>query len=557
MQRGSDILKTGKRIQYFKNLLLAAAILFYSCEYSPSETNYHDIKLGEPNVVFTVLEEDKLNILRGEITISYERILNEHKLIGFKLFINQYEHGWGYAGSNAISFDSRAYNDGYYSLKLELIVSTNSGSLADRTGAEVFIISKIYNVYFFNNDVNVPNITEAAPENGSLKIKWEQYTQRGFGKYILNKNGNKITEISDISQNYFYDKTYAGEKAVYRIDMDILGSVFIGYGKEKEIDLPAVHAVYSEVVNDFSLKISWERTPFDSAFKSYIIGKGCGEEIIINDIDSTTLLDENPAFNGGIIYVNVESKTGGHSNFPPYYYAEKIGKPFNYYHGYRFESIPNQDCFIIYNGTSIVKYNSETTEIIDSVVVLSEDVQSEFGLDVSSDGTYLFCISKRRGEIKKYNLQTLQEIETFSVINLIPYGHMLNSLAVSDNNLMAIFSGGMSWKTLSVINTSTKKRLTTCPASGAMNDISFTKDGKYIIHSNYIYKFENNAITNKGLVEDGTAPCFLDENRFACYQRGYLNIYSNEELGLLKQITVAPYYNAAGLIIDQFTGYAG
>jgi len=346
------------------------------------------------------LDEYKLNILRGEVIISYERILNEHKLLDFKLYLNQYEHGWGYAGSNAISFDSRAYNDGYYSLKLELIVSTNSGSLADRTGAEAFIISKTYNVYFFNDDVNVPNITEIIPENGSLKIKWEQYTQRAFGKYIVNKNGIKTAEISDISENYFYDNAYAGGKADYRIDMEILGSVFIGYGKEKEIDLPAVPAVFSEVVNDYYLRVIWERTPFDSAFKNYIVGRGSGKEIIINDIDSTTWLDENPAFNGGIIYINVESKTGGHSDFPPYYYAEKIGKPFNYFQGYRFEPIPNQDCFIIYNGTSIVKYNSESMEVIDSVAVLSEDVQSEFSLDVNTDGTYLFRISKRRGEIK-------------------------------------------------------------------------------------------------------------------------------------------------------------
>jgi len=544
---------------FIKIILSAASILFYSCEYSPSETNYHDIKIGEPNVVFTVLEEDKFNILRGEIIISYERILNEHKLLDFKLYVDQYEQGWGYAGTNAIKFDSRGYNDGHHSLRLDLIVSTNSGSLADRTGAEAFIISKSYGVYIFNDDVNVPNITEAAPENGSLKIKWEQYTQPAFGKYIVNKNGNKIAEISSVNQNYFYDNTYAGGRAVYRIDMDILGSLFTGYGKEKEIDMPAVPAVFSEVVNDYSLRVSWERTPFDSAFKSYIIGKGFGEEIIINNIDSTSWLDENPAFNGGIIYLNIEPKTGERSNFPPVYNGEKIGKPFNYYSNYAVKFLPEKNWFVIYNRNSIVRYNAESLTIIDSIVTSSAlSASDEYCMDVSSDGEQLYIISDFTYVINKYNISTQQEEGNIDLREILPLSGGANAISLSDDNKLVIYTGFASQQKLRIIDASTETYLAYIPVSHATGHLKITDNGKYIIHGFSLYKFENNSLTESGMIVTGGAfPVFIDDERCLSYENGYLKIFSNETLGLINQIYVEPYGNAYSLCYDESTGYAG
>jgi hypothetical protein len=289
-------------------LTLFGLSFFLSCEYSPTETNYRQVNLPEPNINFMILDSTQLNVLRGDVRIQYQAAFDGHTFRRGDLLIDS-TLATGAIGNDTGYFqlNTSGYSDGEHTLRFVFTLATNSGSLADRVGAEVFIMSRTYSTYFFNAAVQPPEILGFDTAHGALRIRWEKYDQIGFTRYMLSKNGIEMAVIKDINQQELVDSTFVGWFASYQLTTYAGGSA-LGTSY-KSITAPIDSFVSFVILDDRNVQLNWRRCIYDSAFASYRILRrrylpNLWYETLaeIPDINQTSFIDDNPVVGGGTWY---------------------------------------------------------------------------------------------------------------------------------------------------------------------------------------------------------------------------------------------------------------
>jgi hypothetical protein len=537
-------------------------ILFsYSCEYNPEGVNYHDVELLPPTADVIVLNENEINYLRGYVGISYKSLLDGHKFYSLEIYIDD-EIVASSNDSGYITINSEEYEDGPHQLKFELLVSSKSGSLADVMEVERYLIRKEYDVYVFNSQIQPLPITEIIIENTQLKIKWTKYNQFIFRKYILYKDGSQLAEIENIDQTEFYDNTFVGGNAVYTLKVNVAG-------KDYEVGEREYNHLYrflsSEVINQNSIKLTWERCPFDSGFSHYIVSVN-GRDTIITGINQTTWTDVNPPFGAPRYYYKAIPKTGLPAEEMGQINAPCIGKYFHFYSDDTyFKYIAAKGWYLVYHGKDIIKYDANTLARLDSVRFDQLDFSTDkYSFDVSSDGNLIYLISDHdNAEIVKLDPNTLQVTNTYSLSSIIPgpSTHNLRAISISDNNIMVTLTGNQFNKIICIINMNTSTYIHGLEVNNASNHLCISNDGKHILHTGNLFKFENNTLSFVNTVSTDPNiheyyPIFIDNNRIAHYNYG-LQILSTQDLSVITTINVQAFSTVCHFSLDEITGYLG
>ena len=537
-------------------LSIVITLFFSSCEYNPEGVNYHDIELLPPTADVIVLNENEINYLRGYVGISYKSLLDGHKFYSMDIYIDDEFVTFG-NDSGYFTIYSEEYSDGPHKLKFELEVSSKSGSLADVLGAERYLIRKEYDVYVFNAQIQPLPITEITIENTQLKIQWTKYNQFIFRKYILFKDGDQLAEIGNINQTEFYDNSFVGGEAVYTLKVNVAG-------KDYEVGEKEYNHLYrflsSEVINQNSIKLTWERCPFDSGFSHYIVSVN-GIDTVITGIDQTTWTDENPPFGTPRYYYKAIPKTGLPAEEVGQINAPCIGKYFHFYsNDTYFKYIAAKGWYLVYHGKDVIKYDANTLVRLDSVrfdwLDFSED---KYSFDVSSNGELIYLISDHdNAEIVKLDPNTLQITNTYSLSSIIPGPptRNLRAISISDNNFLAVIT-----EYLIIINMNTSTYINWIDMNGATNHLCISNDGKHILNSVNLYKFENNTLSFVDNVNTDPNiheyyPIFIDNNRVAHYNYG-LQILSTQDLSVITTINVQASSTVCHFSLDENSGYLG
>lgn len=179
-----------------------------SCEpYEPQGENFVEVAKPElnvglqlnnknPGVTFSIYGQNNFTISRN-LGNKRERELTvfvDEKLVGDFTF------------KDSFSIDGSKLSDGTHAIKIKLITSTSSGSLADKLKTEFITYSPTWSLVVDKQLPGFSNPLTYTIEDGFLVINWQKYSGIGFEYYNLkyidvyrNEISNRITDINTTS----------------------------------------------------------------------------------------------------------------------------------------------------------------------------------------------------------------------------------------------------------------------------------------------------------------------------------------------------------------------
>lgn len=198
-------------ITYYISLLL---LILTSCE-SPLHDNYIDITKPADIPIGIDLsayaEGDNIIIYQENIAIHYAFETGGREVVKAEFTLGNLKRETQ-GNSGEIWFASYELPDGNYTLTCNLYVATNSGSLADQVGAEIYGGTKSWNVTvaYEKEPQEIPEMSTRINEEGYLELTWEKpyFKYREFINYTVYKSGELIATIDNADQTSIVDKSH-------------------------------------------------------------------------------------------------------------------------------------------------------------------------------------------------------------------------------------------------------------------------------------------------------------------------------------------------------------
>jgi len=532
-------------------------LFFADCKYSPTGANFHSLSIPKNNIDITVLNANSLNVLRGTVTLSVQTELGGHTLKGIQGYLDNNELYLNTTQPGYISFATNYYPDGNDTLKLLLYTSTNSGSMADHLGDEVFYVEKDYPVTLFNAPIVAPVMTGFSIVDGALTINWKKYTQYGFNQYTLFKNGSILTTITDINQNFYRDTTFIGDLSSYSLTTTIFN---ISFSCDPQWCSYSPSFV-SAVTTDGKVKLTWNQFPYYKVFGKYVI-TGLDTTAEIYSIGDTTVLDNFPpfGFNGAQYTLSIRNKAGirladSASIFgPPIHNTPFTSGPQDV-----FRYIPSKNIFLcVASGSN----NVLSTYDGDNLSFLGYS-QFSFQLSnptISSDGNSIYGVVGNNGLVNKINGTTMTVDGSATLLEIIHQPTWsVNSIKASNVGIIAVIlldSNGL--MVLSLFDVINKKCLDMLPLNHwyLYMTLEISSDGKYILCEGSLYTYNGQNLVLIGATPSSTFSA-NDSSLVSVAENGF-KIFRCSDLQLIQQISLDDsFIENAPLFIDRSTGLAG
>lgn len=542
-------------------LYFSLTALLNSCDYSPTETNFKTVKPPEGSVDITVLDPNSINQIRGEVTFQVQTELNGHTVKFVTGFLDEREVYLYLTGSSQIVFDSEYYQDGDYTFTLLLAATTNTGSLADRLGAEALISAKQYPVTIFNAPIITPQLKEFTIENGALTLNWDKYEQPCFKLYIIKRNGTSIAAISNVNQTKYHDTTYFTGYGYYELTTQVMNIYKESETKVFQSISPTF--VSTTLFPEDKALVTWNKFPFTAAFRNYKLVSAQNEVDIFSATD-TIWVDESPAMGRPFYRLSAFSKNGEETPSVSIE-GQSIGTPFEFRECAWLKYIPEKNIFILMNYSdvtyqhSISTYDGSTLNLINSRVL--EHSLDNINIAISDDGEYMYYAYDRN--VYKINVSTLNTEEETDLIDLMPTGNYrtyapIQSIKINnDNKLSAIIIKSNGLQVLAYFNMNTNHCFFTYSFNFAVYyaDLIITSDQQYVVFNGRLYRYNGGSLTQINTISYSGGLAFTkDYSSIIARQDDRVQIYRISDLQLQHEI-LGKFYSSP--CVDSKTGLFG
>lgn len=450
MFRKQPILLKGIRISFagfWKTLFFFILVLFiFSCEFKPSEIPETFVKPpgdDAPLLFIEVKPEMDTLKLNTDVWTEFKLTTEEAKVHWVKIFFDdavvynsEYSDEWKPKFYVAIG----NYSEGMHNISVQAFTSSNTGSIADKAGAEGYLYEVDWPVTITHNVWPFINIRSLNFKNPGVEVVWDKYDYYGFQSYQFTKGslieGNKVEkQFTNSKETSFTDYSYIeGEYAWYTVNL------FGGYSESKEFFIP-IEAPLTQQLPDGKLKVTWRKTSNSGQLAYYHVnlsappGARSGEVTISNPADTSVILN-TPGFGSSYEiqvrfvpktytgpYVNYNS-AGGITNWSRGNVMPSFSKGFN---------LNETGDVLLYGQGKFMRYNVETGVVSDSLKVNIGDPDN---IRVSETGRFFSYF--------KDDEFVLVETETLNVVNHLKFPFyyfntlMARSLSISDNYLIAV-----------------------------------------------------------------------------------------------------------------------
>ncbi|QQS35987.1 MAG: hypothetical protein IPM56_17390 [Ignavibacteriales bacterium] len=550
--------------------LIALSFLFViSCEYSPTETYFKEIVIPEPDIDLQILNEDELNFLRGRVFVQFSSVLNGRNIIRIKTYLNNSLINNFYDTTGTVEINTTSHPDGPYELTFQLFTTTGTGSLADLAGAEVFILTKKYNVQFYNAPVITPQITEMILSGSDLHVKWNRYNGSGFQKYVLLYNDVVLKEISDQDSVEIIDPAYVGGTTTRTIKTYVANRPF--ESSIKSFSSPQINFISATIQNQNSVLLTWERNNFDNAFGEYRINRNINDGQFIaqiSDINTTTFTDNNPVFGGDATY-GIEAVPYHLVNTYPHpatVTVPSIGQEFIFPTGMYIDHIPATDLYYTFYDRRLRVYDNSFNMVNSAEYNLTNPVNNyKLSITNSSNGELFYIIHNSPStEIIKINSSTLQVEQTYNLNTIAGLNiGTLRRISISDNNRLAVVAvTSSSNPTLYIFDMNNLTLLASrVLAFNSYSDYAIiSPDGNYIRVESNLLSLNGSSLTLIGNVEKYSVFTQGSESLVqltAAHQTNTLQLLNCANLSVLKEVPITQYLFGADLSYDKATGLVG
>jgi hypothetical protein len=263
-------------------IVFTPLIFFVTCTFQSDEEFFNDIPEPDPAAVniqiqsINLAEQTPGDTIRifGSTNFMYAISGKHGSNESMKVFLDgdlivddtQYAANFG-----NFSVSKGNLKSGIADLKLELVMASGSGSLADSLGAEKFRITQ---QWVLKVDLSVPPIpvVTAAIENGMLTLHWPEYTKPNFQKYRIKRLAANQTETIDIDEQSIH--TWADMKYVggYFYPFSYTVTVINEHGQATSVPVEQFHpgnVRFSFNILDSTVTVRWKPTEFYGTFQDY------------------------------------------------------------------------------------------------------------------------------------------------------------------------------------------------------------------------------------------------------------------------------------------------
>ncbi len=281
-----------------------------------------------------------------------------------------------------------SHSNGLHHFYIQVFTSSNSGSIADRIGAEGYVYEVVWPViikYTFDRSIKIKNIEYL---NGPVKIEYTKYDYYDFQFY-------KISRISDIQKNEIQyivseplitnaiDSTYLeGEYAAYKVS---LNDEFNWQWTVFDVPVPTPEITFESENN---LKVKWRKTKNRKQLGYYHVAMKVPDtnfyqEIINENADDTVAVyNASPMFGD---YYEFQIRYVPKNFSEPYINYNSSGGKAMYSLGNKMKAfenaiqLGNSAKVLLYNDNMFYKYDMANNAVIDSFkvnsVVLPEHIK--------------------------------------------------------------------------------------------------------------------------------------------------------------------------------------
>jgi len=224
-------MKTLNRLLKKSAIILLAVNSLFSCEYDSNDDNYqHKEKPTEQvqvGIDLAGVNPDEVIYAYKDSYFYYSLHTDGRKILAQKFFLDDRElnvnpqDGYVWLNINAI-------DDQIHELKLIMGLPTNTGSLAEYVGYEMYVGEFNFKVKFIPRPEHSLNIRTALDESNHLKLVWDKPSDYEIEGYLI-YNGeanpdNLLATINDQNQTYFVDKNYVYGHKTYIVIAKIKNS---------------------------------------------------------------------------------------------------------------------------------------------------------------------------------------------------------------------------------------------------------------------------------------------------------------------------------------------
>jgi len=264
--------------------LAVAFLVFAGCRYNPDGEHFKELdRDGNPPFVEVELnfDTDTLYICNNEwIYFSYKKNGDQVHWARFIIDGKETSPNDEQQGGVELYWYFPGFPHGRHTLSMQLFTRSGTGSIADYTGAEGFLMQKDW-VLIITDDWGMVSNVDTTFENGMLKLEWEKFKGLNFERYEVYKfvqptglPDQLVATITDQHQTTVIDPDYHGENSSYYVKVN---DRYRGNSNQIQGPLPKFSAT-NNATGDIVLR--WEKPPFWAALKGY--------RILDNDISWTS-----------------------------------------------------------------------------------------------------------------------------------------------------------------------------------------------------------------------------------------------------------------------------
>jgi hypothetical protein len=484
-------------------MLLFTVTLFITCDYGFSEDYYKEIELKDPSFSFKFINFNNEEIFRNSKVINYEfknNIKDEFVVLNFYLNGNRILSSNNYEGQFNINIDN--LSEGKHAIKVEINVSTGSGSLVDNIGQEYYQKEESFN-FTVDKSIKTIEVSNVEHRNGSIYISW-----------IKPEDLDRYNEINLVIKETFRTRKIpllAGDsiikKEVYRDSLSLKFNIkysieaFNNY-TEKESSINNFYVIDSlitiehEFIDDENYKIKWNKHPLYNNFDHYeleasnitkknIDNKG-GEITITSSFifgsskhysikkERTTYIVDNET-----IYRTIPFGTlYDNQNYEKLIYDEKSGFIFGV-------AIDKE---VYPRKIGLFKLNANDLSIIKKIEFENIDYQLTPDLIFDDDHNLVLDLREKSIIFNSDNLTVKEEFfrddYNSSLENYITKVRYRNGLIILDNDY--------SFRDIYIYNAQTKQLITTLKKEYST---VISEDFQFFTVERNVYKIENNSIS--------------------------------------------------------------
>jgi hypothetical protein len=214
-----------------KTSYLILLLFMVSCEFQPSGiplTHVEKPSNNAPTLLIEVTPDMDTLKLAGDVWTEYKIHSAEAEIRWIKISFDDTEV---YSGDYNSSYLPRVpvvagnYTEGLHFITIQTFTSSNTESIADKSGAEGFLYEAVWPVIIAHNVSPVLNIKSLVYTNPGVEVVWDKYDYYGFQSYQFSKgtviDGNKVEkQFTNSKQTNYTDYSYIeGEYAWYSVSL--------------------------------------------------------------------------------------------------------------------------------------------------------------------------------------------------------------------------------------------------------------------------------------------------------------------------------------------------